>query len=401
MRKEVILVVFLLVFSSLSFAKVVDVQEVSEGEEVPIPLQENEEIVRYFYSGNSLVYSSNGEEGKYYFQDRLGNNRISVNQNGEVFNFKSLPYGQVIQDGIQYGFTGKEKDSESGLHYFGARYYDSDLGRFTSVDPIAGNNPYAYVANNPLMLVDPDGFAPIVADTAFLVENFGMPKDSGTLMWSIERRIHSGGPIDMVIPKEVIADYLGLSEDLEIQNSAIALLKNFQSATIQLFEGGSIRVKASDDLVFPINGIDPLSVDVQMSKDLRLTTLSYTNFMDDVEWKVISGTEETIEFIPTPFVSTVLRVDSGQISIKPGRITAALAGIGSLFGVDKADMPQIEKAKYLMSLGSAYSALFDAQGNQIGDIRDKNLGKRRLEDLPQINQEEYNLGLSRILQDLN
>ena len=83
-------IVFLLVFSSLSFAKVVDVQEVSEGEEVPIPLQENEEIVRYFYSGNSLVYSSNGEEGKYYFQDRLGNNRISVNQNGEVFYFKSL-----------------------------------------------------------------------------------------------------------------------------------------------------------------------------------------------------------------------------------------------------------------------------------------------------------------------
>jgi len=155
----VILVVFLIIFSSISFAKVVDIPKVSEGsgEEIPIPIvQEDDEIVRYYYSGNSLVYSSNGEEEIFYYQDRLGSNRVSINQNEEVSNFKSLPYGQIIEDGIQYGFTGKEKD-ESGLHYFGARYYDSDLGRFTSVDPVAENEPYSYVGNNPMMFVDPDG----------------------------------------------------------------------------------------------------------------------------------------------------------------------------------------------------------------------------------------------------
>lgn len=59
-------------------------------------------------------------------------------------------------------FTGKERDSETGYSYFGARYYDSDLsGLFLSVDPMAekypGISPYAYCAWNPVRLVDPNG----------------------------------------------------------------------------------------------------------------------------------------------------------------------------------------------------------------------------------------------------
>jgi RHS repeat-associated protein len=63
-------------------------------------------------------------------------------------------------------FTGKERDQESGLDYFGARYYGSALGRFTSPDPLrASGNPknpqswnrYSYVFNNPLALIDPKG----------------------------------------------------------------------------------------------------------------------------------------------------------------------------------------------------------------------------------------------------
>ena len=58
--------------------------------------------------------------------------------------------------------TGKEKDSETGFSYFGARYYDSDLMTgWLSVDPMADKypslSPYAYCAWNPVRLVDPDG----------------------------------------------------------------------------------------------------------------------------------------------------------------------------------------------------------------------------------------------------
>jgi RHS repeat-associated protein len=62
---------------------------------------------------------------------------------------------------VPYTFSGKEKDSETGYSYFGARYYDSDLSIWLSVDPLADKYPsmsaYMYVAGNPVMLVDPDG----------------------------------------------------------------------------------------------------------------------------------------------------------------------------------------------------------------------------------------------------
>ncbi len=59
----------------------------------------------------------------------------------------------------QYGYTGREPD-ETGLIYYRARYYDPAIGRFTQRDPIGlqgGMNPYAYVNNNPINLVDPKG----------------------------------------------------------------------------------------------------------------------------------------------------------------------------------------------------------------------------------------------------
>jgi RHS repeat-associated protein len=61
-------------------------------------------------------------------------------------------------------FTGKERDTESGNDYFGARYYASSMGRFMSPDPMGGHledpqtlNRYVYVRNNPLSLTDPTG----------------------------------------------------------------------------------------------------------------------------------------------------------------------------------------------------------------------------------------------------
>jgi RHS repeat-associated protein len=63
-------------------------------------------------------------------------------------------------------YTGKERDTESGLDYFGARYYGSSMGRFMSPDPLLNSgrpdnpqtwNRYTYVLNNPLRNVDPTG----------------------------------------------------------------------------------------------------------------------------------------------------------------------------------------------------------------------------------------------------
>ncbi|MBM4345404.1 MAG: hypothetical protein FJ100_18690 [Deltaproteobacteria bacterium] len=59
----------------------------------------------------------------------------------------------------RYRFNGKEKDEESGLYYYGARYYAAWLGRWTACDPApaAGVSPFEFCSANPPSRLDPDG----------------------------------------------------------------------------------------------------------------------------------------------------------------------------------------------------------------------------------------------------
>ena len=70
-------------------------------------------------------------------------------------------HSSLITAHSSYTFSAKEKDSETGLSYFGARYYSSDLSIWLSVDPMSDKYPslssYVHCANNPIMLFDPNG----------------------------------------------------------------------------------------------------------------------------------------------------------------------------------------------------------------------------------------------------
>jgi RHS repeat-associated protein len=72
-----------------------------------------------------------------------------------------MTHRSIVFWSTPYTFSGKEKDVESGYGYFGARYYDSGLSIWLSVDPMSDKypsmSPYNYCANNPVILVDPDG----------------------------------------------------------------------------------------------------------------------------------------------------------------------------------------------------------------------------------------------------
>ena len=60
-----------------------------------------------------------------------------------------------------YKFNGKEKDDETGLYYYGARYYTPEVSVWLSVDPLSDKypeiSPFAYCAGNPVRLIDPNG----------------------------------------------------------------------------------------------------------------------------------------------------------------------------------------------------------------------------------------------------
>ncbi len=118
--------------------------------------------------------------------DHLGSPRLITDANGHVMALHDyLPFGDEVpanlvgrdgrwgpgNDNIQQKFTGQER-GETGLDYFGARYYAGALGRFTSPDP--GNagadlynpqswNGYSYVGNDPLDNVDPTGTCDVLA----------------------------------------------------------------------------------------------------------------------------------------------------------------------------------------------------------------------------------------------
>ena len=70
-------------------------------------------------------------------------------------------HSSLITVHSSYTFSAKERDSETGLSYFGARYYSSDLSIWLSVDPMAAKypslSPYVYCADNPVAIVDPNG----------------------------------------------------------------------------------------------------------------------------------------------------------------------------------------------------------------------------------------------------
>ena len=74
----------------------------------------------------------------------------------------------IYHSSLSYTFSAKEKDSETGLSYFGSRYYSSDLSIWLSVDPMTAKypslSPYTYCADNPVKLVDPNGESTQVVD---------------------------------------------------------------------------------------------------------------------------------------------------------------------------------------------------------------------------------------------
>lgn len=114
----------------------------------------------YVYFNNKLISSKQGSKETYYSQDQIGSSTIITDESGNLISHnKYYPFGQDmdVNEG-NFKFTGKEQD-DSGLYYYGARYYDSSIGRFTNVDPIMdySQSPYNYVNNNPLINIDPDG----------------------------------------------------------------------------------------------------------------------------------------------------------------------------------------------------------------------------------------------------
>ena len=110
----------------------------------------------------------------YYHPDHLGSSSYITNLDGEVVqHIEYVPFGEVFFEernnvwNTPYLFNAKEFDEETGLYYYGARYYDPRLSLWMSTDPMQEKHPnistYCYTANNPIKFVDPDGNDIVIA----------------------------------------------------------------------------------------------------------------------------------------------------------------------------------------------------------------------------------------------
>lgn len=114
----------------------------------------------------------------YYFSDHLKTASMDTDSGGNIKDESDFyPWGSELQftngNDNRYKFTGKERDTETNLDYFGARYYSNGLGRFITpdwsvkIEPVPYSkldnpqtlNLYSYVLNNPLGNIDTDGHA--------------------------------------------------------------------------------------------------------------------------------------------------------------------------------------------------------------------------------------------------
>lgn len=150
----------------------------------------NGATTRYLYAGAEPLIDSNsdgtsteyingtltderlaqiGPSGSLFFlADRLGSIASISDANGSVVESESYdPFGNGPASTLtRFGYTGRERDLDTGLLYLRARWYDSDLQRFLSPDPVgmAGGDPnfYSYAGNDPVDLRDPSGANPLL-----------------------------------------------------------------------------------------------------------------------------------------------------------------------------------------------------------------------------------------------
>jgi RHS repeat-associated protein len=162
---------------------------VYDGDGKRLQVTENSVTTTSLYVGSDILYEENttgsaayiyGSRGKickrttsnqeshifYYHVDHLDSTRLVTDENRNIISAVTYhPFGEInVKEGSEkHLFTGKEISS-TGLSYYGARYYDAEVGRFLTRDLVKGKkiapqtlNRYSYCLNNSLKYIDPDG----------------------------------------------------------------------------------------------------------------------------------------------------------------------------------------------------------------------------------------------------
>ncbi len=156
----------------------------------------------------------------YYVKDHLGSIRMTLDESGEIIGAQDYyPFGEIMRGlppagmgtNDKYKFTGKERDEgTTNYDYFGARYYDSELGRWHTVDPLAdkypGWSPYNYTLNNPLNVIDPNGMD---TTSASATASYDFESDIETITETITQTFNAGTEDFAIVTTTTTAEIYG------------------------------------------------------------------------------------------------------------------------------------------------------------------------------------------------
>ncbi len=165
----------------------------------PIPTNDSVKA-GYGFRGTGHIYESNQY---FYHADHIGSTAYVSNVVGEVGQHEEyVAFGETFFDehsstvSTPYLFNAKELDAETGLYYYGARYYNASTSGWLSVDPFAedypNTSPYAYVLNNPIAYFDPDGRVVVNVHLSRLPK--GMEEYSDLAEEAMSYRLDPSGP---------------------------------------------------------------------------------------------------------------------------------------------------------------------------------------------------------------
>ncbi|HLA10131.1 MAG TPA: RHS repeat-associated core domain-containing protein, partial [Pyrinomonadaceae bacterium] len=212
-----------------------DERFVYDGQDVLLDLNSSLAVVTSYINGLGIddhLRQTNTATGvSYFLTDHLSTTTTLTDSTGNVV--ETLAYDSFGNNTgstrTRYTYTGRERDPDTGLLYYRARFYDPQLGRFISEDPIGfagGMNPFAYVDNNPIAFYDPLGLCPQIPDK-------GDPRNpcNSNYHWAeLEREMKSIG-------KKVGGRYDKESSTItRLGNASMAMVvRRFQSAGFRLF----------------------------------------------------------------------------------------------------------------------------------------------------------------------
>ncbi len=219
-----------------------------------------ERVARKDFPGNAVFY---------YFSDHLKTASVITNASGTITEDEDYyPWGGELQfvnsDNNHYKFTGKERDAETGLDYFGARYYGNWTGRFLTPDwsstpvpvPYAdlsdpqSLNQYSYVRNIPTSQTDGDGHCPpcpVFEETGVLTPEEDAIHDEATVnkmndaIYRVEVKVLSHPAVQAVLEVAPFAGGGGKAISGTTEGAAEAAAEAAESATAKGVEEGVAR----------------------------------------------------------------------------------------------------------------------------------------------------------------